>query len=518
MLKKLLRAAAGFVVGLALLVAALLVWPLPEMPRQGVAGDFLIRNVAIVDVEAGVLRDDQNVVVLDGRIASVGSAETAQVQESLVVIDGIGKYLMPGLWDMHTHSLKVSSHYHHPLFIANGVTGVREMYGCMAEPDSFLACLDDLQRWNNALRDKSGLSPRYVLRSSFQINGGDGVPDRMPEFFKARDPQEARELVTFYAEAGVDSLKTYSNLLPAAYRALADAAREHGIMLAGHRPVRVSLEEMLAAGQDSIEHPRLFLFECYKDAAAYRALPDPLGAYTTEMRARFIDEHDAERCASLMDAMAKSDTWWTPTMLVLKMSAFAGDQTFRDDPRRKYIPYVFEKAMWMPDADRAAANATDESGRNVDASMYETALRHVGQAHTAGIRILAGTDAGDTYVFPGFSIHDELVELVSAGLTPADALRSATIDAALFSGKETDFGSIDVGKVADMILLNADPLADIRNTQQIGGLFFNGQYFDRAALDGLLEFAEQQASSIRTNLHLLWDAVNSPIIRMQLAD
>jgi imidazolonepropionase-like amidohydrolase len=518
MRRKLLRAIAGFTGGLVLLLAALLMWPLPEIPMQGVAGDFLIRNVTVVDVEAGVLREKQNVVVIDGRIASVGTAKPAQAQASLVAIDGTGRYLMPGLWDMHIHSLKISSQYIHPLFIANGVTGVREMWGCMSEPDSFIACLDDLERWNEALRDKSGLSPRYVLQSSFQINGGEGVPDGMPDFFRARNAQEARELVAYYAEAGVDSLKTYSDLSAAAYHALADGAREHGIMLAGHRPVRVSLEEMLAAGQDSVEHPRLFLFECYEKAAAYRALPDPLGAYNTEMRADFIDRQDAERCASLIDAMAESDTWWTPTLQVLRMSALAADRGFRDDPRRKYIPYLLKAAMWMPDADRAAANSTDESGRNVDAAMYRMALQHVGQAHMVGVKILAGTDAGDTYVFPGFSIHDELVELVSAGLTPADALRSATVDAALFSGQENDFGSIDTGKVADMILLNADPLADIHNTRNIAGLFFNGQYFDRAALNQLLEFAGRQARSIRTNLHLLWDAVNSPIMRVQLAD
>lgn len=516
--KKLLWVSGGIIAGCVLVLAALLAWPLPDMPRQGVAGDFLISNVAVVDVEAGVLRRHQDVVILDGMIALVGSVEATSVQESLITVDGTGKYLMPGLWDMHTHSLKISPQYHHPLFIANGVTGVREMAGCMSEPDSFLACHDDLERWNSALRDKSGLSPRYVIESSAQINGGDNVPDGMPDFFRARNADEARELVAFYADAGADSVKTYSNLTSAAYRALADAARQHEMMLAGHRPLRVSLEEVLQAGQDSIEHPRLFLFECYKGAAAYRALPDPLGAYNTNMRALFVDGHDAERCAMLMDAMAESDTWWTPTLQVLKMSAFAGDRNFREDPRRKYIPYVFEAAMWTPDADRAAENAIDESGRNVDADFYRMARQHVGQAHKAGVKILAGTDAGDTYVFPGFSIHDELVELVSAGLTPADALQSATINAAVFSGNENEFGSIGVGKVADVILLNADPLADIRNTQRIEGLFFNGQYLDRAALDQLLEFAEQQAGSIRANLHLLWGAANSPIVRMQLAD
>ena len=162
--------------------------------------------------------------------------------------------------------------------------------------------------------------------------------------------------------------------------------------------------------------------------------------------------------------------------------------------------------------------AAHESGRNVQAELYQLALDNVRQAHAAGVRIVAGTDAGDTYVFPGFAIHDELAELVRAGLAPADALRSATIDAALFSGKAGDYGSIEAGKVADMILLDANPLSDIRNTGKIAGLFFNGQYLDRAALDELLAFAEQQAGSIRTNLQLLWGALKSPVVRAQFAD
>jgi imidazolonepropionase-like amidohydrolase len=174
--------------------------------------------------------------------------------------------------------------------------------------------------------------------------------------------------------------------------------------------------------------------------------------------------------------------------------------------------------MWMPDADRKAADGTDESGRNVYAAMYRLALKHVGQAHASGVRILAGTDAFDSYVFPGFSVHDELVELVAAGLSPADALKTATIDAAIFSGVEANFGSIAVGKTADMILLDADPLLDISNTQRISGLFFNGQYFDRPSLGSLLEFAAQRATSIHTNLHILWHAANSPLMRVQFAD
>jgi hypothetical protein len=356
------------------------------------------------------------------------------------------------------------------------------------------------------------------MRSSYAVNGEQGVPAAAPEFFKARNAIEARALVAHHAADGVDLLKTYTNVSLAAYEALAAEAARRGLLVAGHVPVRVPLERVLAAGQHSVEHPRIFLFECYRGAAAFRALPDPIAAYTTDMRARFIDEHDPVRCAELMAAMAKSRTWWTPTLQVLRMSALAGNREFRDDPRLRYIPFVLRAGLWAPDADRAVAQAAQAPSRDVHAELYRLAMNNVRQAHAVGVRIVAGTDAGDSYVFPGFAIHDELAELVRAGLTPADALRSATIDAARFSGKAQDFGSIETGKAADMLLLDASPLTDIRNTGKIAGLFFNGQYLDRVALRELLAFAADQAGSVRTNLQLLWGALRSPVIWAQAAD
>jgi hypothetical protein len=509
---------AGLTAAISLVIGALLTWPLPEMPRPGVAADFVIRNVAVVDVVDGRIHRGRDVVVRGGRIASVGESRPGVGQGGLVAVDGTAKFLIPGLWDMHVHSLKVSPQYTHPLAIANGITGVREMWGCPAIPDSFLACGDDIERWRAELRDRRRLAPRYVMRSSYAINGEQGVPSVAPEFFMARNADDARALVASQAADGVDLLKVYTNVSLPAYEALAAEASKRGLSFAGHLPVRVPLTTVLRAGQKSVEHPRIFLFECYRGAAQFRALPDPMAAYTTEMRARFIDEHDRVRCAELMASMAASETWWTPTLQVLRMSALADDEEFRDDPRQRYVPYVFWNGLWKWDADNAAARSKLASGRHVDAELYRLAMENIRQAHEAGVRIVAGTDSGDTYVFPGFAIHDELAELVRAGLSPAAALRSATIDAARFSGKQRDYGSIEAGKVADMILLDADPLVDIRSTGRISGLFFNGQYLDRAALDGLLAFAEGQAGSLRMNLQLLWGALRSPVIRAQAAD
>lgn len=518
MIRKPLAVLAGLATALALALTALLHGPLPPMPRPGVTGDFLVSNVALVDVVNGQVVPGRDVLVRDGRIAAIGANLPGSGLRDLVVVDGSGKFLLPGLWDMHVHSLKISPQYTHPLSIANGVTGVREMWGCPALPDSFVACGKDIERWREGLRDHRRLAPRYILRSSFAINGEQGVPAAAPAFFMARDANEARALVEHHAADGVDLLKTYTNLSVTAYEALAAAASRRGLALAGHLPVRVPLEKALAAGQHSLEHPRVFLFECYRDAAGFRALIDPMAAYTMDMRARFVDQHDPRRCAELMAAMAASDTWWTPTLQVLRMSALAGKREFREDPRLRYIPFVIRAGLWGPDADRAARNAALKPGRDVHAELYQLALDNVRDAHAAGVRIVAGTDAGDTYVFPGFSIHDELAELVRAGLTPADTLRSATIDAATFSGKASLYGSIEVGKVADMILLDANPLTDIRNTGKIAGLLFNGQYLDRAALGELLAFAEDQAGSVRANIQLLWSALRSPVVRAQAAD
>ncbi len=513
-----LAIAAGLTLATAATLTVLLALPLPEMPRPGIRGDFVVANVAIVDVVTGEVLPARDVQLRNGRIAAIGDHQPGREALGFRVIDGSGKFLIPGLWDMHVHSLAISPQYTHPLSLANGVTGVREMWSCPGLDDGFVACGTDIERWRAGLRDGTTLAPRYIQRSSYAINGARGGPAAAPAFFRARSAEDARALVAHHAADGVDLLKIYTDVSPAVYDTLAAEAARRGLQIAGHLPIRVPLTTALAAGQRSIEHPRIFLLECFRGAAEFRALPDPMTAYSTALRARFIDEHDAARCAELMSAMAASETWWTPTLQVLRMGALAGDPAFRDDGRLRYIPVLFRAGLWTWDADGAAAQAKDASGRDVNAALYRLALDNVGQAHRAGVRIVAGTDAGDSYVFPGFAIHDELAELVRAGLSPLAALRSATIDAARFSDRAADHGSIAAGKVGDLVLLDANPLDDIRNTNRIAGVFFNGEYLNRAALDELLTFAERQAGSLRTNVQLIWAALRSPVLRAQAAD
>jgi hypothetical protein len=492
--------------------------PLAQAPDVGLARNIIIKDVNIVDVQNGEIIPNQDVMIQDGRLSSIEATSTKAHAAQLHVVDGRGKYLSPGLWDMHTHSFKTSPQFHHPLLIANGVLGVRDMSGCLSEDDSFWACIKDRKSWNRATDSKAGLSPRYVLQSSYQTNGGNEVPDVFPEFFKANEVANIGQLVTFYKKAGADFIKTYSELSPSAFKALAQEAEAQGLGIAGHLPLKVSLSDAIAAKQQTIEHPRLFLMECYNGRDRFRALPNPQSAYTTDFKAQLIDDHDAGHCKKMFQQMARSNTFWTPTLQVLKLGAKASDRSFREDARLRYIPSVINSGIWQGDADQLAKRASTRQGRNVDVEMYALAMKNLSDAHGAGVKILVGTDTGDSYIFPGFAVHDEMAEFVTAGLSPQDVLRMATIDAAKFSGVDDKLGSIEVGKAADMILLTANPYDDIGNTQKIDGVFYNGQYLDRRALNRLLDFAEQQAGSVRLNIRLIWDALTSPLMRVQLAD
>ncbi len=167
------------------------------------------------------------------------------------------------------------------------------------------------------------------------------------------------------------------------------------------------------------------------------------------------------------------------------MDAYADDPTFRNDPRAKYVPANAWQA-WQADADRMVALDSSPAGRETMRGFYEKGLEITGRAHAAGVNIVLGTDAGDTYVFPGSSVHDELGELVKAGLTPAEALRAATLRAAEFLELEEEYGTVTPGKRADLLLLNGNPLSDIGKTREIDTLFFNGRLFTRSDLDDML--------------------------------
>jgi hypothetical protein len=215
--------------------------------------------------------------------------------------------------------------------------------------------------------------------------------------------------------------------------------------------------------------------------------------------------------------MARSQTWWSPTLLTLQLGAKAGDSAFRQDERLKFLPYPM-RWLWNHDADTMLKKTHDANGVNVHAELFALAQRQLKQAHDAGVKILAGTDTPDSFVFAGSGLHDELDLYVQAGLTPLEAIRTATINPAVFAGIADRTGTIAVGKTADLLLLEDDPMRDLASLRRPEAVVLAGHWYPRSTLLKLQEFSLEQAGSLRLNLRLAWDMASSPAMRKQLAD
>lgn len=210
------------------------------------------------------------------------------------------------------------------------------------------------------------------------------------------------------------------------------------------------------------------------------------------------DGYDPELCQPVFDSFRRNGTANVPTHVTRRFDAMVEDSAYRNDPRARYIPADQWKA-WNDDADGTIAADPSPAGRASRVDFYRTGLRATGDAFRAGVRVILGTDSGDSYIFPGFALHDELEELVKAGLTPAEALHAATLAGAEFLGRSDDFGTVEVGRVADLVLLEADPLAEITNTRRIRDVIIGGRHLDRAALDAMLDEVERAAHRVEAN-------------------
>jgi len=424
------------------------------------AGVLALTHVTVIDMTGAPPKRDLTVVITGNRITAIAPSNQIRIPPGAEVINAAGKFLIPGLWDMHVHFTEIERSF--PLFIANGVTSVRNMGGE----------LEDLLRWRAQVASGKLLGPR-VLTCGPILDGPQ--PAAHGPTIVVATATEGRQTVDMLKQRGADCVKVYDRLPRDAYFAIIDQAKRDGIPVVGHVPEAITTMEASDAGQKSIEHLGTILQGCSTiedELRGLEAAPMPSGDDFSEFPRRIaargermLDTYNEQKAKQLFAHLIKNQTWQVPTLVTKRALTFIDDFDRNGDERLKYIPQS-EQKWWSPKQNFLLRYRTP--GYIVYSKrLFQKELELVGAMHRAGVPLMTGTDLSIPYTFAGFSLHDELALFVQAGLTPIEALQAATRNPAVFLGELTSHGTIERGKIANLVLLEANPLENIRNTQRI---------------------------------------------------
>ena len=458
----------------------LLLPPFTPAQQKHAIPPIVITHVTVINPGTSSVQVNRTVVLRLNRITEVADAKKFHVPKNAWKVDGRGQYLIPGLWDMHVHSafgdwFPGGRDIILPLFIANGVTGVRDMGGDIPV----------LLEWRKEIEHAHIIGPRMIISGpmldAYLPNG----KLRFPSSIAVSTPASAVAAVDQLKSQGVDFIKVQSVISRDAYLAAAAEAHKQGLPIVGHVPDKVRLQEVVEAGQKSIEHLMGIFEGCSTEEDKFIKGEGNLKLLLTTQ--------DQQRCDSLIKLLAQNQIWQVPTLAWQRGGTFLDQRDLKHQPLDKYVPAYWRDVTWrrftdemMPDLQRDPLPLRQE--------YFARNLQMVGAMHRAGVPFMAGTDAAPgVYIMPGFSLHDELANFVEAGFTPMEALQTATSNPAKFLGLEGKMGSIEPEKTADLVLLSANPLDDIHNTQKITLVIANGQPFNRAALDQILTKVEKAA-------------------------
>lgn len=469
----------------AAIAAAAVLSSCAQPAAQAVAVQGLVlRNVNVVGTRDGSVQRGVNVVIDGGRIQAI-SASPVRAGGSAQLVEGAGRYLVPGFLDMHTHAAPTlgSEPNDFAVLLANGVTGIREAGGSPA-------LIAAVRRHNAAVQSGSVAGPEVLMVPSLIYAG------------QAPTPEGARQFVRDRLAEGADFIKVVGGP-PAAFLDAIDEARQQGSHAAGHMSPAVSAAATSAAGYRSIEHLGSgmgLLLDCSAEEAAIRAaalalrVPPPTqvinprladGNAYADLTLRLISSYDAAKCARLAQVFVKNGTWQAATLIRLRTQAYGNDPAYRNDPNLQYVDKA-RAAQWAAIGAQFDATLSAPARAGLQ-SFYQLQRSTVKLLQDQGVKILAGSDLGGGWLVPGFSLHQEFAELRAAGLTPLQVLQTATLNGAQFAGRESTLGTVEPGKWADLVLLDGNPLEDVRNLDRIAAVVLRGRHFPRAELDRMLQ-------------------------------
>lgn len=478
---------------IALVFASMLT---PAQSERSLVNILALMHVTVIDGTGAPPKTDMTVILAGYRIVEIAKSGTVSTPRYATTIDATGSFLIPGLWDMHAHPDDPELWPVNPpprekellltLLIANGVTGIRDMGGD----------LKLLQEWRLRAADGSMIGP-HILACGPLL---DGPKPMWPGSIAISNPEQGRQAVRDLKRQRADFVKVYSLLPRDAYFAIADEAKRLKIPFAGHVPDSVTPAEASDAGQASEEH-LLQIIESCSDREALTTKMTELresGATPIERRRAYIETilatYDEKKAEALFAKFVKNNTWVTPTVIVWQNNASFEDDSAKYAERMKYLPrYIRE--YWDPQKNAHLKNRSPER-LAAEKLLVKKYLEVIGAMQRAGVKLMTGSDFGaNPLLFPGWGVHDEMALLVKAGLTPMQAIQAATKNPAEFLGRDKSVGTIEKNKLADMVLLSANPLEDINNTRKIAAVFFQGKMYDRASLNRMLGSAAARAGT-----------------------
>ena len=433
------------------------------MAATASAATIAIVNVNIIPMSSETVLAGKTVLVTDGRISTIGNVREVHIPEDVLVVDGTDRYLIPGLSEMHGHvpglgteSLDRILH----LYVANGVTLVRGMLG---QPSHL--------QMQKQILEQEILGPRlYTSGPSFNGRSVSG-------------PEQAREMVLEQKDTGYDFLKIHPGLNRAEFDEIARTANEVGIPFAGHVPADVGVDRALSSGIATIDHLDGYM------QTLIPAHEDPTGGIGGFFGVMLAGQAETSRIASIVEATRLAGTWNVPTQTLFEhVVSTVSISDMLKWPEMRYMPQETVD-QWV----ESKTNVIEDSAYDPEVATRAIELRRqiIKAMHDADARLLLGSDSPQIFNVPGFAIHRELQLLVDAGLTPFEALATGTVAPAAFFGRNVQSGTVEVGKDADLVLLDANPLTDISATRRVHGVMLRGRWVSNSEIKRLLEALER---------------------------
>jgi hypothetical protein len=503
------RIAAALLVGFAALLAFLAATPLPR-PGAAFERPTWIGPLQVVELETGRIATNRALRIESGRIAAIAGMEELSPDDRRNMADTGGAFVMPGLWDMHAVLTRYAPSVEHPLYLAHGVTRVRNILNCPREGVvNLYPCQSHKRAWNAEAQAGQLVGPIVMGSGSYPVAGPPQRHRDAPEYFAAATPEQARELVRSLVREPdrPDHIKTYDGLPRASFFALMDEARRQGIEVSGHVPNAVSVAEASSAGLKAVAHARVLPIACSSKEAEVMRLREA-GRPASEWMRLALDSEDPSRCTALWQLLAANGTFVSPTLITRFTETQTGLRELGADPVTAASTPGLVKLIWREDTSSIEArNAEDEA---LYQRFYRAAAARTAEAERAGVRLLLGSDTNDVYVTPGGGLHWEIELWRRAGIPPVSILRAGTSHAAAYFGLEGTFGRIAPGYAADLLLTDLNPLEEPGTLRTPRAVMQEGRLYRRDALQRMTADAQSAAGSWRYTVHFLRDFLRNP--------